>query len=875
MALVATAAVAVPAASAPPADAQVQVWYAQVTHINDGDTFEVAWNQGDDAPPGLGQPNRIRVLGVDTNEVSSSQCFADAAETFTESLIPIGTVVRLEARNELSEAGGRPLRHVFFGPNHERDLALELVEAGLGLAASYDIEPDYRDDYYEAGEQAYLDGVGMWAEGACGGNPASWPEIDVTVNYDAAGADDGNLNDEYIQIRNEGPGTLDMTGWSFRSSARSSGEQKMIPNGTTIPDGGKLRIHMGSGTDTATDIYIGETSPWLANDDDVIYIRDADLNIRYFQRWPCTVTCRPQHAVIVEEVQYDAPGSDTTNPNGEWVRIRNIGNGSVDLTDWKLQDNGEDYHFADGETLAEGEALEIRVGSGSDSGDVRYWGRSAGILANGGDALRVFTDHHEEVDCFSWGSVDCGDENVLGSIQITANYNAAGNDSTNPNGEWVAVENTGDENVDLTGYRVYTPGHSYTFPSGTVLTPGFRVRLRVGSGSDTAYNLYWGKPSGILANGGDYVQLRSPENEPLIEHAWPCGGSCGPEHSLVIHAVRYDAAGSDAANPNGEWIQIRNAGYQTTNLRDWKIKVGKKQFVETGNHKLSPGEIVRIRIGDGTDTSSTLYWGRSSGILRNSGHTVKLYTPHRQLVDCHGWGSRSCGASKQGVAAAVDVSINWDAAGDDAANPNGEWVNLANHSSSDVRLDGYELYSDGKTYVFDSGDVIPSGHRMRVYNGSGNDAGLERYAANDMDAFANDADEIVLRATDRDVMVDFSYSCGSKCPKAGNLVISSVKYDADGDDSVNPNGEWIKIRNDGSKPVDLRDWRVKYKIGTFYDFHDSLILDGGDTVRIRMGTGTDTSATVYWGLSSGLLSNSSGDLYLQTPHRALADHYDW
>ncbi len=640
-ALVAALAVAVPTVGAPPADAQVQVWYARVTHISDGDTFEVAWDQGDSAPTGVSQPDKIRVLGVDTNEVSSSQCFADAAESFIEARIPVGTVVRLEARDEQSHAGGRPLRHVFFGSGYGRNLALEVIEAGLGLAASYDHEPDHRRDYYEAAEQASLDGVGMWAEGACGGNPGSWPDLDVHVNWDAEGADNNNENGEYVQIRNNGPGSLVMNGWSIRSSARNSGNTLSIPDGTTIPAGGKLRIRMGSGNDTATNVYMGQTRAWFDNDSDVLYLRDNHLNIRAFQVWPCTSTCGEYGTLVVEELNYDAPGDDNAAPNGEWVRLRNVGNGTLDLTDWKVQDNGVDYHFADGTTLGEGETVTIRVGNGADTVSTKYWGNSNGIFANSGDAVWVFSDRHIPVDCHAYGSASCDNEPVRGAIRLTAHYDAKGSDRLHPNREWVALENTSDERVNVSGYRVRVGSHVYVFPSNTRIDSGKRLRLRVGSGSNTKANHYWGRSSGIMPNSGGSVQLRDRDNDVVLEHRWVCG-DCGPDGPFVIDRVRYNAPGVDRTNPNGEWIRLRNAGSDRASLRDYLIKVGKKQHVFLRNVWLDPGETVKLRIGRGSDTAANVYWGYNRDILRNKGKRVTLYTPYRERVDCHAWGDRSC-----------------------------------------------------------------------------------------------------------------------------------------------------------------------------------------------------------------------------------------
>lgn len=861
----------IPAATAPPAEAAVTVWYGTVDTVLDGDTFEVDWNSGYEHPQGK---TRIRVLGVDTNETAGSECLAAEATTALQALLPPGTPVRLEARDLNSETLGRPLRHVFVGPGWNTNVALELIEDGLGLPASYDIEPDYRDDYFTAGEQAMVDGVGMWAAGACG-SIAGEPSLEMLVNYDAAGNDANNLNDEYIQIRNTGSTSLSLSGWSVRSSARLDGTTEML--GGSVPPGGRMRIHVGSGTNTSTDRYLGYSEAWFDNVGDVLYLRDEDLNMRAAQFWPCTVTCGELSALVIEDVQYNAPGNDATNPNGEWLSVRNVSGSTIDLTDWRIKDDGDDYAFADGETLAAGDALTIHIGQGSDSGSTRYWGQSSGILNNtsGVQRLEVRSPHSIEVDCYAWGNSSCTTEDIRGAIEFTANYNASGNDTTNPNGEWVALENTSDKSISLAGYDVHTPGHTYNFPSGTTLGAGKLLRLKVGSGTNTSSTHYWGKSSGILNNSGDHVQFRDPSNQVLLEHGWPCGDDCGPERGLVIDHVNYNAPGNDATNPNGEWIRIRNASASPQNLRNWKIAVGPYQLVSVASRPMDPGETITVYIGSGSNSSTRMYWGKSSGILYNSGsRNVQLLSPQRELVGCYSWGSATC--PNQSVGASVDLSANYDAVGSDSSNPNGEWVNITNNGSAAIDLDPYHLYTDGTSYHFDGGDTLAPGARIRVRLGNGTDSGSFRYANGSLNALANGGDEVELRRNDTGAVVaDVSWPCGSSCPNAPAFRITDVNPDAPGSDATNPNGEWIEITNTGSSSANLRDWRIQYKTGTFFDVDNSVVVPAGGTVLVRMGSGSDTSTTLYWGNSSGLLSNSSGSLKLWSPHREVVDTETW
>lgn len=846
-----------------PVHAELLMWNATVTTVNDGDTFEVTWDSLYTPPEGHELPNRIRIAGVDTNETIDNECLADKAKTRLSSLLPPGTRVRLEAQDIESSTEGRPLRHVFINDSTNLNVATQLVSEGLGLAASYDMEPDYRSEYFDASEAAQIDQVGLWEPGICGGNPSS--DIELIVNYDAAGNDANNLNDEYIQIHNNGSSSIDLSGWSIRSSARLNDTTMTIPNGASVDAGGTFRIHIGSGTDGLNSaMYLGLTEPWLDNSGDVVYLRDQYLNNVATQLWPCTLTCGEKQSIVIDDVQYNAPGDDSNNPNGEWIKIRNAGAETVDLTDWRLKDDGFDYQFNDEETLTPGEQLTIYIGSGSDSGSDRYWNLSSGILNNGGQTLEIWTPHSLSVDCFSWGTSSCSSEDPRGAIHLSANFNAAGDDTLNPNGEWIALWNTSSSTINISGYQLKSGNYTYTFPINTYLTANRNIRVFIANGTNTTTRKYWGLSNAILRNSGDYVELIDKNTNTLLRHEWPCSISCGTDYGLVIDAINYDAPGNDATNPNGEWLRIRNSSSATQNLRNWKIVIGPYQLVSVASRPINSGETITIYMGSGTNTTNTMFWGKTKGIMTNSGsRSVKLLSPSRDEIQCHSWGSATC--TTQSVTAAIDMSINYDAIGVDSNNPNGEWVNLLNTSSTEVSLDGYHLYTDGTSYNLNN--TIQPGERLRVYAGT---AGLN--------AFSNSTDEIDLRPNGSSIAGDrFSYPCGSNCPPRGEFEITAVNYDAEGYDSENPNGEWIEIKNTGTKSADLRDWRVRYKTATYYDFSqdDSTIVPSGRTIKLYMGSGIDSQTEVYWGNDGGILSNSSGNITLQSNYREEVNTFSW
>ena len=107
------------------------------------------------------------------------------------------------------------------------------------------------------------------------------------------------------------------------------------------------------------------------------------------------------------------------------------------------------------------------------------------------------------------------------SVEISyVNYDAPGNDYDNLNGEYVTIQNSGSENVDLSGWRlVDAASHTFTFPSFT-LAPGSTVTVYTGSGTNTQTSLYWGSSSPIWNNDHDTAYLYDSSGELIDSYSW-------------------------------------------------------------------------------------------------------------------------------------------------------------------------------------------------------------------------------------------------------------------------------------------------------------------------------------------------------------------
>jgi endonuclease YncB( thermonuclease family) len=98
--------------------------------------------------------------------------------------------------------------------------------------------------------------------------------------------------------------------------------------------------------------------------------------------------------------------------------------------------------------------------------------------------------------------------------------------------------------------------------------------------------------------------------------------------------------------------------------------------------------------------------------------------------------------------------------------------------------------------------------------------------------------------------------CGSGPAAALSM---EVQYDPRGNESLDVNGEWAEIHNDGAAAVSLAGWWFRDSALRRYTFPQHATIPAGETVRLEMGQGANTSDTFHWGLSGPPFENPSYD----------------
>ncbi|AZQ32419.1 lamin tail domain-containing protein [Streptomyces cyaneochromogenes] len=116
--------------------------------------------------------------------------------------------------------------------------------------------------------------------------------------------------------------------------------------------------------------------------------------------------------------------------------------------------------------------------------------------------------------------------------------------------------------------------------------------------------------------------------------------------ALKIKGIQYDAPGSDSnscstGNTDEEYLTIKNYSSGTTvNLKGYVVKdKAGNRFTFTANHYLQPGDYVKLRGGNGTDSDSrnVVYRDNCNFMWNNDKDSIYLYKPSGAGADSHSY----------------------------------------------------------------------------------------------------------------------------------------------------------------------------------------------------------------------------------------------
>ncbi|MFF8031899.1 lamin tail domain-containing protein [Streptomyces sp. NPDC016626] len=116
--------------------------------------------------------------------------------------------------------------------------------------------------------------------------------------------------------------------------------------------------------------------------------------------------------------------------------------------------------------------------------------------------------------------------------------------------------------------------------------------------------------------------------------------------ALKVRGIQYDAPGSDSNRCSGgnthlEYLTVTNySSSKTVNLKGYVVKdAAGNRFAFTASHYLQPGDHVKLRGGNGSDSDkyNVVYRDNCNFMWNNDRDTVHLYKPTGARADVHAY----------------------------------------------------------------------------------------------------------------------------------------------------------------------------------------------------------------------------------------------
>jgi len=185
----------------------------------------------------------------------------------------------------------------------------------------------------------------------------------------------GHPHKQAVDILTEAGATIYRTDRDGTILVRSDGISYAVKTGKTL--GGLVPTLTQKPQVTGTNAVIMPTIPTLPA---------VTINISIPQPSIAIPQIGNAKAVVISAIQFNGPGDDRQNVNGEWVQLTNRGNDTVLLAGWTLSDNSRItlYTFP-AMLLMPSETITIFSGKGTLNNTALFMGKTEPVWGNSGD----------------------------------------------------------------------------------------------------------------------------------------------------------------------------------------------------------------------------------------------------------------------------------------------------------------------------------------------------------------------------------------------------------------------------------------------------------------------------------------------------------
>ena len=208
----------------------------------------------------------------------------------------------------------------------------------------------------------------------------------------------------------------------------------------------------------------------------------------------------------------------------------------------------------------------------------------------------------------------------------------------------------------------------------------------------------------------------------------------GPAQATPLKVwVSWDANGDDAANVNGEWVRVLNSSTTTLSVAGWQLRTGgQDSFTFPSTAVVPAGGLLTLRVGRGTPTSTTFYWGGTAPKFPNASVSANRHGSGAYLFDRDGdvraWSIYPClYACTSPLLGRVRINAQADAPGVDADNLNGEYISLRPAGTYSIDLSYQTISNNGYTWEIPRGTVVKPGEVYTLRVGRGTSSRLTNY----------------------------------------------------------------------------------------------------------------------------------------------------
>jgi micrococcal nuclease len=107
------------------------------------------------------------------------------------------------------------------------------------------------------------------------------------------------------------------------------------------------------------------------------------------------------------------------------------------------------------------------------------------------------------------------------------------------------------------------------------------------------------------------------------------------------------------------------------------------------------------------------------------------------------------------------------------------------------------------------------------------------------------------------------------------LKIREVHYDAYGNDEQNLNDEYLVLKNDNKKPINLTGWSIQDNHGNRFTFPNDYVIQPETSITIYTGFGHNQTKVLYWHHHTPVWNNDGDTVFIYNEKDVIIETYSW